>query len=191
YVTTYFILLALTLFMNCAKLVHLILITLISDLSTLVIVLINFNEISISGLILNIFFVPLFSFIIFPSVIVYNILLFFHVPPAIHMLYHFLYTLMKDSIYYLAGAFKHRFPVKNLPDVSIIIMMFLTYRLSVHVLAFKIKKIISCILVFLLVLFLSQQHLNRDFTLTMVDVGQGDAYEIQDHNTKNKELINS
>src|SRR5699024_11019384 len=105
-------------------------------------IIINFNEISISGLILNLFFVPLFSFIIFPSVIIYNILLFFHVPPAIDMLYHFLYTLMKDSIYYLAGAFKHRFPVKNLPDVSIIIMLFLTYRLSVHVLAFKLKKII-------------------------------------------------
>jgi Competence protein. len=63
--------------MNCANMVQLILITVISELSTLVIVLINFNEISISGLILNIFFVPLFSFIIFPSVIIYNILLFF------------------------------------------------------------------------------------------------------------------
>src|SRR5699024_10677427 len=251
---TYFILLARPLFMNCANLVQLILITVISELSTLVIVLINFNEISISGLILNIFFVPLFSFIIFPSVIVYNILLFFHVPPAIDMLYHFLftliidsiyylvllfnifiicciifiiffvpffsfiifpsvivynillffhvppaidmlyhflYTLMKDSIYYLAGAFKHRFPVKNLPDVSIIIMLFLTYRLSVHVLAFKLKKIISCILVFLLVLFLSQQHLNRDFTLTMVDVGQGDAFVIQDHQNKKTVLLDT
>lgn len=191
YVTTYFILLARPLFMNCANLVQLILITVISELSTLVIVLINFNEISISGLILNIFFVPLFSFIIFPSVIIYNILLFFHVPPAIDTLYHFLYTLMKDSIYYLAGAFKHRFPVKNLPDVSIIIMLFLTYRLSVHVLTFKLKKIISCILVFLFVLFLSQQHLNRDFTLTMVDVGQGDAFVIRDHKNKKTVLLDT
>src|SRR5699024_11699016 len=70
-------------------------------------------------------------------------------------------------------------------------MLFLTYRLSVHVLAFKLKKIISCILVFLLVLFLSQQHLNRDFTLTMVDVGQGDAFVIQDHQNKKTVLLDT
>ena len=55
--------------MQYSGFIQLILVTVISELSTLAIILIHFNEVSISGLILNIVFVPLFSFIIFPGLL--------------------------------------------------------------------------------------------------------------------------
>src|SRR5699024_2966756 len=113
YVTTYFILLTRPLFMHYSAPVQLVMITIISELSTLVIVLLHFNEISLSGLILNIIFVPLFSFIIFPSVIIFNLLLLSDFLPVFDGLYNLIYSVLKDSIYYIADAFKHRIPVKN------------------------------------------------------------------------------
>lgn len=191
YVTTYFILLTRPLFMTYSSIIQLVLITVISELSTLVIVLIHFNEISISGLILNIIFVPVFSFIIFPSVIIFNLLLFFHFPPVIDELYNFIYSLMKSCIYFISDAFKHRIPVKNLSGPAIIILLFLTYRLTVNVLHFNRKKIMLCTMIFIAVLFVNHQYLNREFTLTMVDVGQGDAFVIQDHRNYKTVLIDT
>ena len=191
YVTTYFILLTRPLFMHYGSIIQLVLITVISELSTLVIVLIHFNEISISGLLLNIVFVPVFSFIIFPSVIIFNLLIFLHFPPTINELYHLLFSLMKSCIYLISDAFKHRIPVKNLSGTTIIILLFLTYRLTVNVLQFKAKKIIVCIMIFITVLVVNHQHLNTEFTLTMVDVGQGDAFVIQDHKNYKTVLIDT
>ena len=191
YVTTYFILLTRPLFMHYGSIIQLVLITVISELSTLVIVLIHFNEISISGLLLNIVFVPVFSFIIFPSVIIFNLLIFLHFPPIINELYHLLFSLMKSCIYLISDAFKHRIPVKNLSGTTIIILLFLTYRLTVNVLQFKAKKIIVCIMIFITVLVVNHQHLNTEFTLTMVDVGQGDAFVIQDHKNYKTVLIDT
>lgn len=191
YVTTYFILLTRPLFMHYSSIIQLVLITVISELSTLVIVLIHFNEISISGLLLNIVFVPVFSFIIFPSVIIFNLLIFLHFPPSINELYHLLFSLMKSCIYLISDAFKHRISVKNLSGTTIIILLFLTYRLTVNVLQFKAKKIIVCIMIFITVLVVNHQHLNTEFTLTMVDVGQGDAFVIQDHKNYKTVLIDT
>lgn len=191
YVTTYFILLTRPLFMHYSSIIQLVLITVISELSTLVIVLIHFNEISISGLISNIVFVPVFSFIIFPSVIIFNLLIFLHFPPTINELYHLLFSLMKSCIYLISDAFKHRISVKNLSGTTIIILLFLTYRLTVNVLQFKAKKIIVCIMIFITVLVVNHQHLNTEFTLTMVDVGQGDAFVIQDHKNYKTVLIDT
>lgn len=191
YVTTYFILLTRPLFMHYSSMIQLVLITVISELSTLVIVLIHFNEISISGLILNIIFVPVFSFIIFPSVIVFNLLIFLHFPPMIDELYHLLYSLMKSCIYFISDAFKHRIPVKNLSETATIILLFLTYRLAVNVLQFNAKKIMLCIMIFITVLAVNHQRFNTEFTLTMVDVGQGDAFVIQDHRNYKTVLIDT
>ena len=191
YVTTYFILLTRPLFMHYSAPVQLVMITIISELSTLVIVLLHFNEISLSGLILNIIFVPLFSFIIFPSVIIFNLLLLSDFLPVFDGLYNLIYSVLKDSIYYIAGAFKHRIPVKNLSAVSIIILLVMTFRLTVNVLLLNVKQIFISIAVFILVIIISQQSWNKEFTLTMTDVGQGDAFVIQDHRNDKTVIIDT
>lgn len=191
YITTYFILLTRPMFMHFSNMIQLILITVISELSTLVIVLIHFNEISISGLILNIFFVPVFSFIIFPSVIIFNLLVFLHFPPIADAVYNFIYSTMKWCIYFIADTFKHRIPIKNLPGINIIILLYLTYLLVVNVLIFSGKRILIFIGIFIFILIINHQNFKADFTFTMVDVGQGDAFVIQDHRAYKTVLIDT
>lgn len=191
YITTYFILLSRPLFMHLSNTLQLIMVTIISELSTLVIVLIHFNEISISGLLLNIVFVPVFSFIIFPSVIIFNLLIFLHFPPIIDNIYNYLYSTFKWFIYFIADAFKHRIPIKNLNVVNAIVLLHLTYLLAVNVLIFNGKKLIIFTSCFILVLIINHQNFKADFTLTMVDVGQGDAFIIQDHRAYKTVLIDT
>lgn len=191
YITTYFILLSRPLFMNFSNKVQLLLITVISEISTLVIIIIHFNEISISGLVMNIFFVPLFSFVVFPSVIIFNILIFLNFPPIIDYLYHMFFSSMESSIYFLADAFKHRLPIKNMNAVTIVILSSLTYILIVNILKLNFKKILLSITIFIIVLFINQQNFTDDFKLTMVDVGQGDAFIIQDFKNKKTVLIDT
>ena len=191
YVTTYFILLTRPLFMHYSAAVQLVMITVISELSTLVIVLIHFNEISISGLILNIIFVPLFSFIIFPSVIIFNVLLVLNITEVFDGLYNFLYSVLTECIYYIASAFKHRIPVRNLTAAGIIILLVMSYRLTVNVLLLNVKQLLISIVVFITVIIISQQSWGREFTLTMTDVGQGDAFVMQDHKNDKTVLIDT
>lgn len=191
YITTYFILLTRPLFINRSSIIQLVLITVISELSTLVVVVIHFNEISISGLILNIIYVPVFSFIIFPSVIIFNLLILFDLPLVINELYNLLYSLMKSSIYFISDSFKHRISIKNLSATATIILLFLTYRLTVNIILFNGKKVMFCIIIIIIVLTANHQYLNREFTLTMVDVGQGEAFLIQDHRNYKTVLIDT
>ena len=191
YVTTYFILLTRPLFMQYSGFIQLILVTVISELSTLAIILIHFNEVSISGLILNIVFVPLFSFIIFPGIIIFNVLNLFYFPPFIDEIYQWISTFIKCLIYLIADNFKHRLPIKNLSVLSLIILLFITYRMTLHALFFKFKKIALSILIFTAVLVINHQEFNKQFTVTMVDVGQGDAFVIQDHRNYKTVLIDT
>ncbi|WP_213810276.1 ComEC/Rec2 family competence protein [Jeotgalicoccus sp. WY2] len=46
-------------------------------------------------------------------------------------------------------------------------------------------------MIFITVLVVNHQHLNTEFTLTMVDVGQGDAFVIQDHKNYKTVLIDT
>src|SRR5699024_3964035 len=72
YITTYFILLARPFIQGQKVFVQLLQITLISEVSTLLIILIQFNEVSISGIVMNLIFVPLFSIVIFPMFILFQ-----------------------------------------------------------------------------------------------------------------------
>ena len=191
YVTTYFILLTRPLFMHFSNLGQLIIITVICELSTIVIVLIHFNEISLSGLVLNIVFVPLFSFIIFPSVLLFNFLSFIHLPVFIDQSYHFVFSQIKILIDYLSSNFKHRIPIKNLHPLSVISLLVLTYLLIIYSLKKAyIKLVISTILV-CIILYINHQNFSQNYTLTMVDVGQGDAFIIEDHRTHQTVLIDT
>lgn len=191
YITTYIILLTRPLFIHYSAPVQLILVTVISELSTLVIVLIHFNEISLSGLLLNIIFIPFFSFIIFPGVIIYNLLLFLNMTSVVDGFYHVLFGTMKDCIYYISETFKHRLPVKNLTPAAVIILLVLTYSIMVNILLLNIKKTGLAIVIFIAVIMISQKTWNNDYTLTMTDVGQGDAFVIQDHQSGKTVLLDT
>ena len=63
--------------------------------------------------------------------------------------------------------------------------------MTLHALFFKFKKIALSILIFTAVLVINHQEFNKQFTVTMVDVGQGDAFVIQDHRNYKTVLIDT
>ena len=191
YMTTLFIVLCRPILAQYKNFTQLILITIICELSTIVIVLLQFNEISLSGLILNIFFVPLFSFLVFPSVIIFNVLSFVYFPEFLNELYHNFYTYLKYLIDQIAQAFKHRIPIKNLHDVSTILLIAISYKLILHCLSKEVFKVGIATVLIIIILYFNALNYKDNFTLTMVDVSQGDAFILRDHRENKTVLIDT
>ncbi|WP_166626624.1 DNA internalization-related competence protein ComEC/Rec2 [Jeotgalicoccus sp. S0W5] len=191
YVTTYFILLTRPLFMQFSSIGQLVIITVICELSTIVIVLLHFNEISLSGLILNIIFVPFFSFIIFPSVLIFNFLSFIHLPVFMDEIYNFTFSCIKRLIDFLSHSFKHRMPIKNLHPLSTLVLFILSYGLIIFTLKKSYFKIFTATVMMTIVLYTNHQNFTQNYTLTMVDVGQGDAFIIEDYRANKTILIDT
>jgi competence protein ComEC len=181
YITTYFILLSRIFFVDIHPLKQLLGMTIIAELSTLVVILSQFNEISLSGIVMNLIFVPLFSVLIFPAVILYNVLVLFNLHVYLESIYQYIFSWLQSFILYLGNLFKHRYPIRNMHDGLTILLMLNTYFTAKYLLLRHYKKLIILCSLFILMLFLNNKIYRDDFTLTMVDVGQGDAFLIEDH----------
>lgn len=181
YITTYLIILTHHFWMNSSSPVQLLGVTAIAEVSTLLIVLTQFNEISISGIFMNMIFVPLFSFIIFPMVILYNVMVFTVFPEFADHAYEFIFTVFKSLIYFLADLFRHRFSVQNINALWLIFLVILSYMIMKEMCLRHLKKILAYSLIFIFSIILIDKLSWYDYTVTMVDVGQGDAFIIEDH----------
>lgn len=187
YVTTYFIILTRHYWLDRKPFMQLVSITVISEVSTLLLILMHFNEISISGIVMNLFFVPLFSLVVFPSVILFNVLMFIGLSPLFDTLFHLLFSQLKMLILFLSNAVEHRIAVVNLHDVSIIILIMTSFLIIMFVCRMHLKKFLISIAVFILTLAINQNMSPDEFKVTMVDVGQGDSFVIQD--LKNRKTL--
>ncbi|MET3110104.1 DNA internalization-related competence protein ComEC/Rec2 [Salinicoccus halitifaciens] len=181
YITTYFILLSRPFLHGNTPIVQLIQITLIAEVSTLLVILLQFNEISISGIVMNMMFVPLFSMVVFPMVILFQFLLLLPYVPAVDYLYNMVFSVLQEVIYFLANIIRHRFSIKNLIDPVYIAIAGLSYMMAVNICRLKFLK--ACLQggIFMTVIFAANALDRDDFTFTMIDVGQGDAFLIEDH----------
>lgn len=191
YITTYFILLSKPFIQGQRAFVQLLQITLISEVSTLLIILIQFNEMSISGIIMNIVFVPLFSIVIFPMVILFQAVLILPKIDLIDYFYHYIFTFLQETIYYLANLIKHRYAVKNLPDLIYIIIAAMTFLIAASVCRLDYIKMIAYSLIFIITVYSTNIIDREDFTFTMIDVGQGDAFLIEDHKNDKTVMIDT
>lgn len=191
YITTYFILLSRTFIQGNSPLTQLIQITLISEVATFLITLIQFNELSISGIIMNLIFVPLFSLVIFPMVIIFQLLLLLPYIPAVDHLYHFIFSWSQEVIHFLADLIKHRYSVKNLNALIYIVVAVLSYLMAVNICRLNFFKMCLQGVVFLTLVFTANIADRDDFTFTMIDVGQGDAFLIEDHMSDSTVLIDT
>ena len=180
YVTTYFILLTRHYILNRSPFVQLFLITVISEISSLLILLLHFNDLSISGILMNLIFVPLFSIVIFPSVIIFNIASLIGINGLFDHLFHFIFSNLKSTILYLSDAFQHRMFMTNLSNVAIIILIITTVTSTMAICKNKISHAITSLLLFFSTVMFNQYYSSHDFKITMIDVGQGDAFLIQD-----------
>lgn len=191
YITTYFILLARPFIQGQKAFIQLVQITLISEVSTLLIILIQFNEISISGIIMNLFFVPIFSIVIFPMVILFQVVM---ILPKIDMVdgfYHSIFTFLKEVIFYLANLIKHRFSVKNLPEAVYMLIAVMTYLIARGICKLDYLKVVIFSLILMITVYSSNIIDSEDFTFTMIDVGQGDAFLIEDHQNDHTVMIDT
>lgn len=191
YVTTYFILLTRRYVLNRHPLAQLFAITVISEISTLLLLLVHFNEISISGIVMNLIFVPFFSVIIFPSVILFNFLSVLNLTFIFDVLFHYLFSTLKTVILYLSTVIQHRMNIVDLTDMSIVILLITTITAIMAICKNQIKHIVISIVVFLSAVLINQYVAIDDFKVTMIDVGQGDAFLIQDLKNNKAVLIDT
>src|SRR5699024_2173545 len=136
-------------------------------------ILIQFNEISISGIIMNLFFVPLFSIVIFPMVILFQAVMILPKIDLVDGFYHFIFTFLKEVIFYLANLIKHRFSVKNLPEAVYMLIAVMTYLIARGICKLDYLKVVIFSLILMITVYSSNIIDGEDFTFTMIDVGQG------------------
>lgn len=191
YITTYLIILSRPYWQDRVALIQLTGITVIAEVSTLTVVLQQFNEISMSGVIMNFIFVPLFSFIIFPMVIIYNFMTFTVFPGFIDGMYHLVFTSLKDLILLLSNLFRHRFSISSPNAVWLIMLITLSYLIMKEICLGNFKKIAVYASLFIFSIVLLNKLSWFDYTVTMVDVGQGDSFVIEDHKSNAVVLIDT
>ena len=191
YITTYFILLARPFIQGQKAFVQLLQITLISEVSTLLIILVQFNEVSISGIIMNMFFVPLFSIVIFPMVILFQAMMILPNIGFIDYFYHFTFTFLQEMIAYLANLIKHRYAVKNLPEFIYMCIAAFTFLIARSICKLDYMRLSVYGLLLVVTVYSANITDREDFTFTMIDVGQGDAFLIEDHKSDQTVMIDT
>lgn len=181
---TFLILFALPLLKELSFFPSLFMITFIAQLGGMVISVINFNQIQWIGLFSNLFFVPFYSFILFPCIIILFITL--HFPTHFSILSSLFNNLLifHDfvlNVFYKLNRFK--WYVSDLNETTkllVVVLVLLTVILLVHK---KIKYIIVTLA--LLYFIFSIVPLHKENRLTMLDVGQGDAILFETDQNKN------
>ncbi|MFC4985991.1 DNA internalization-related competence protein ComEC/Rec2 [Salinicoccus siamensis] len=191
YLTTFAIVLSKNYWMHHGFIGQLISITLIAEISTVATVLMQFNELSISGIVMNMVYVPIFTLVFFPMVIFYNCLVFIGIPQSVDFLYALMFNNLKGSIVYLADMMTHRIAVKNLSAVALIIVVIASYRMIRALCLREMKSFILSLLALITTLVTSDAIHQYDVTVTMVDVGQGDAFVLTDHMNDRTILIDT
>ncbi|MFW2423887.1 DNA internalization-related competence protein ComEC/Rec2 [Staphylococcus cohnii subsp. cohnii] len=174
FLITFSILFASPLLKNLGIVQSLCYITWIAQLSSFILSCIHFHQIQWIGLISNIFFVPFYSFILFPFVIFLTFIIHLPIKPLfIINLYNQLIVLHDKVVGFFDKLNFYQWYIPNLNNLQITIIClisFLCLVLFVH----KCYKfmIISLIALYIVSTILPQV---RDYQLTMLDVGQGDA----------------
>lgn len=191
YITTYFILLARPFIQGQKVFVQLLQITLISEVSTLLIILIQFNEVSISGIVMNLIFVPLFSIVIFPMVILFQAVMILPKIELIDHFYHLVFTFLREMITYLANLFKHRYAVKNLSEYIYMFIAAMTFLIARSICKLDHMRLSVYSLILVVTVYSANITDKEEFTFTMIDVGQGDAFLIEDHKSDQTVMIDT
>lgn len=133
----------------------------------------NFS-INIMSPIINLFFVPFITFIIFPSSLITLII------PSFNFIFNYLLIIMeKISIFF-------NFLSINIICPYISISLIIIYYIFIYIILKKKNKVVLVTLSIGIILFLNKNYFNKTSSLTMLDVGQGDAFLIElDHNKGN------
>lgn len=157
-------------------------ISLIAFLSSAPILINNFFQLNLLSPLINLYFVPLMSFIVYPLA-----LLTFIFQP----LDNFLFVLIQ--IMENASLMLSKINFLNLSLCHINIMVFITYYLLIIFILYKWSKGKNYIVIFFTILIIHHNinYLNPASSLTMLDVGQGDSILIKLKNNQGNILIDT
>lgn len=191
YITTFTIILSRHLFNDRPPFIQMIIVTVICEVCTIVLILFHFNEVSFSGILMNLIFGPIFSFVIFPSVFIFNVSLFTYFSEWFDHLLHLVFSTNTSLILYLGNVIEHRLPIKNISSIFIVILTIISYFHIRTVLTKSLKEIIRMTLIFIVFLLLSSFNFKDDIKFVMVDVGQGDAFLIIDEKYNETILVDT
>ena len=183
---SFLILFSLPLLKKLSFLTSLFTLTTIAQLGGMIISIFNFNQIQWIGLISNLIFVPFYSFIFFPFIILIFITL--HLP----FQFNFISTVFNAivivhdvmlDIFYKLNRFK--WYVADLNEITKLIVIILVLMTIILLVNKRFKYII--ITLTLLCFILSNIPFQKTDQLTMLDVGQGDAILFE--TSKNKNIL--
>ena len=166
---------------NKNKTIKLLIISCIAFITSLPITINNFYQINLFGIILNLFYVPLITALIFPITLIDFII------PLPFIKYIFL-ILEKSSLYF--SNFKYliiTFPKLNMFLIIMyyILILYILYNIKIK----KYKKIF--ILLIVLFIYKNFPYLNNNFELTFFDVAQGDSIFLKLPYNKSNILIDT
>lgn len=174
YLITFCILFSSPIFTNTTPIFALIHMTVIAQLGSFIISAIYFNQIQWIGIFANLFFVPFYSLLFFPIIILYFITV--HFPFEINILTYFVNILFNFhdfmiELFYLLSRFKWFIP--KLSELYVVIaVLLILFMLIIYTYKRYLLFIMMNVALYVLVTILPIPH---EYRLTMLDVGQGDA----------------
>ena len=163
YIITYFIIKYQSIIKRCNNYISkLFMVSLISFMASVPILIYNFNEINLLSPFINIIFVPLITFIIFPLSIIS-----FIVPNDIFM--------VTTNLFEQLSLFFENYKLSIIiPHISIYIFI-LYYILIIFILNMINKRRYGYFFIFLILLILHSNIFNLNNEVHILDVGQGDS----------------
>lgn len=177
--TTYFIILSSDLINDKNYLKGLLKVSSISFISNIGLSIYYFNTIYPLGIIMNLIFVPLVSFIIFPLTLIVFIL------PSLSFILSVLILIMEKLSLFLSTISIHI----NFPHINIYLLIFY-YILLVLIITKKRKKYIIALII-LVLFFKIYPYFNFSTRIYFIDVGQGDSQLIITKQNKKAILIDT
>ncbi|MCD8886211.1 DNA internalization-related competence protein ComEC/Rec2 [Staphylococcus epidermidis] len=162
----------------------LFIISFLAQLGSIVINTYHFNQFQWIGLLSNFIFVPFYSLILFPSVIIYFILI--HIFQHSFLLNTYINILFKihDWIVHLFLNLNHfKWYIPKLNQYSLLILIILTL-IFLYILVYR--GIVTSVISFLIVLIIFTHLIGPHYAeLTLFDVGQGDSILFKTKSNKN------
>lgn len=157
-------------------------ISLIAFLSSTPIIINSFFKINLLSPIINLYFVPLVTFIIYPLA-----LLTFIFKPLDNIFLNIV-TIMENASLKLSNI-----DILNLSMSHINIIFFIIYYLIIIFILYNWQKGRNYVIVFFIILLIHHNinYLNPHSTLTMIDVGQGDSFLLKLKHNKANILIDT
>lgn len=170
-----------------------LLITFVSQLIVYPLLLLHFYELSISSFIMNIFFVPLFSFIVLPMNILLLIASFIPGPIAniLFLIYEPCRVLLGDAIIFLQSI-PYQMWTPGKPTFFLILLMYCSVFFTFYLMDIRAKIIKILFVLFIpIVVVQFSGKLYTDVKISFINVGQGDCILVELPFQKGVYLIDS